>query len=65
MPGANCAFYGCSTSRSSTLSLFKLVFPGGSDGPDGEHTVKLKNDARKEWLRIILRTRQMTPDLKK
>ena len=65
MPGANCVFYGCSTNRSNTLSIFKLPSPGGSDGPDGEHMVKLKNDARKEWLRIILRTRQMTPDLKK
>ena len=65
MPGANFVFYGCSTGRSSILSLFKLPFPGGSDGPDSEHTVKLKNDARKERLRIILRTRQITPDLKK
>ena len=48
MPSVNCVFYGCSTSRSSTLSLFKLPFHGGSDWPDGEHTVKFKNDVWKE-----------------
>ena len=54
MPGANYVYYDCLTNHSSTLSLFKLSFPGGSDDEsDGEHTVKLKNDARKEWLRII------------
>ncbi len=61
MPGANCALVGCSTSRKSDLSLFKLPFAGQGDS---EVTVKLKTDARKEWLRVILRTREMTPQLK-
>ena len=61
MPGANCASVGCSTSRKSDLSLFKLPFAGQGDS---EVTVKLKTDARKEWLRFILRTREMTPHLK-
>ena len=59
MPGANCALFGCSTSRKSDLSLFKLPFPKVSDG---DETKALKEIARKEWLRVILRTREMTPD---
>ena len=62
MPGANCALYGCGTSRRSNLSLFKIPFPARGDG---DETVKLKSDARKEWLRVILRTRENTPELKK
>ena len=55
MPGANCALFGCSTSRTSGLSLNK-----------GDETYKaLKVTAHKEWLRVVLRTREMTPDLKK
>ena len=42
--------------------LFKIPFPARGDG---DETVKLKSDARKEWLRVILRTRENTPDLKK
>ena len=61
MPGANCALFGCSTSRKSGLSLFKLPSPARGDR---EETAGLKNNARKEWLRVILRTREMTPDLK-
>lgn len=62
MPGANCAFYGCPTSRNRKLSLFKIPSIGATDG---DYTKALKENARKEWLRLILRTRQMTPDLKK
>lgn len=62
MPGANCALFGCSTSRKSDLSLFKLPFPKVSDG---DETKALKEIARKEWLRVIFRTREMTPELKK
>ena len=62
MPGANCALYGCGTSRMSNLSLLKIPFPARGDG---DETVKLKSDARKEWLRVILRTRENTPELKK
>ncbi len=62
MPGANCALFGCSTSRKSSLSLFKIPFPGRSDG---DETKALKVTARREWLRVVLRTREMTPDLKK
>ena len=54
MRGANCALFGCSTSRKS----------GESRRGDREETAILKNNARKEWLRVILRTREMTPDLK-
>ena len=45
MPGANCALVGCSTSRKSNLSLFKLPFAGQGDS---EVTAKLKTDTRKE-----------------
>ena len=54
MGGCNCAFFGCPTSTKHELSLFKI--PTVSDS-DGEHTIdtkKLKNKARKEWLRLIL-----------
>ena len=61
MPGANCARFGCSTSRKSDLSLCKIPTPARGDR---EETVALKNNARTEWLRVILRTREMTPDLK-
>ena len=62
MPGRNCAFFGCATSQKHGLSLFKI--PSLRDD-DGEHTVALKTKAREEWLRLILRTREMTPALKK
>ena len=62
MPGRNCAFFGCATSQKHGLSLFKI--PSLCDD-DGEHTVALKTKAREEWLRLILRTREMTPALKK
>ena len=62
MPGANCALYGCGTSPRSNLLLFKIPFPARGDG---DETVKLKSDARKKLLRVILRTRENTPDLKK
>ena len=32
---------------------------------ESEHTSSLKSNARKEWLNLILRTRELTPDLKK
>ena len=62
IPGVNSALVGCATSRKSNLSLFKLPFAGQGDS---EVTAKLKTDARKEWLRIILRRREITPQLKK
>ena len=62
MPGANCALYGCGISRRSNLPLFKKPFFARGDG---DETVKLKSDARKKWLRVILRTQENTPDLKK
>ena len=61
MPGANCALVGCSTRRKSDILLFELPFAGQGDS---EVTVKLKTDACKEWLRVILQTREMTPYLK-
>lgn len=61
MGGGNCAFFGCPTSGKYELSLFKLSTVFDSDG---EHTKELKQKAREEWLRLILRTREMTPDLK-
>ena len=62
MQVANCAFYGCSTSRSHKLSLFRLPTVAAANG---EHTIALKQKAREEWLRLILRTREQTPDLKR
>jgi hypothetical protein len=34
MPGADCALFGCSTSRKSSRSLFKIPFPGRNDGDE-------------------------------
>ena len=62
MPGANCAFYGGPTSRSHKLSLFRLPTVATADG---EHTIALKQKAREEWLHLILRTREQTPDVKR
>ena len=61
MPGSNCAFFGCPTSRNHKLSLFRIPTVAAADG---EHTKTLKRKAREEWLRLLLRTRQMTPELK-
>lgn len=61
MPGSNCAFYGCSSSGRKSVSRFKIPVVCASDG---EHTKALKRKAREEWLRLILRTRQLTPELK-
>ena len=61
MGGGNCAFFGCPTSAKHELSLFKLPTVSASDG---QHTKELKQKARDEWLRLILRTRKMTPELK-
>ena len=62
MGGGNCAFYGCPTSGKYNLSLFRIpsVSPSGS-----EHTNELKGKAREEWIRLILRTRETTKELKK
>ncbi len=60
MPGANCAFYGCHTSRKSQISLFKIPVVCAADG---DHTKSLKTKARQEWIALILRTREKTPDL--
>ena len=50
-----------STSSCKTKYLpFKLPSPARGDR---EETASLKNNARIEWLRVILRTREMTPDL--
>ena len=63
MPGANCAFYGCfSSGRKKSISLFKIPVVSARDG---DHIKVLKQNAREEWLRLILRTREMTPELKK
>lgn len=61
MPGSNCAFYSCSSSRKYEHSLFKIPVVGAADG---EETAAKKRKAREEWLRLILRTREMTPELK-
>ena len=62
MPGQNCAFFGCPTSRKHGLSLFKIP---SVRVDESEVTKVAKRKAREEWLRLILRTREMTPDLKK
>ena len=62
MPGENCAFFGCPTSRKHGIALFKLPSPRTDEG---EEISRLKTNARESWLNAILRTRQLTPELKK
>ena len=62
MPGENCSFYGCSTSRKHKLSLFKLPSPREDES---EETKTLKKNTRQAWLSLILRTRESTPALNK
>ena len=69
MPGANCALFGCSTSRKSDLSLFTLPF---SKVSDGDETKALKEIARLNRAQRMAacdienkRIREMTPELKK
>lgn len=61
MPGSNCALFGCSTSRRHEHSLFKIPTVNARDS---EHTAASKRKAREEWLRLVLRTREMDADLK-
>ncbi|CAB4011522.1 Transposable element P transposase [Paramuricea clavata] len=61
MPGSNCAFYGCYTSRKSKISRFKIPVVCAADS---DHTKAFKTKARQEWIALILRTREMTPELK-
>ena len=62
MTGSNCTLFGFSTSRTSNLSLFKIPSAGKADE---DETKAKKETARKELLRVVLRTRELTPDLKK
>ncbi len=62
MPGKNFSFYGCASSgRHEGRSFFKIPTVSATDG---EETASLKRKAREEWLRLLLRTREMTGDLK-
>lgn len=62
MPGSNCAFYGCPTNASHKLSLFRIPTGGASDT---EHMKCLKLKTREEWIRLVTRTRESTPELRK
>ena len=61
MPGRNCAFFGCPTSQKHKLSLFQIPVVSVKQS---EYTASIKKNSREEWLKIILRTREMTPELK-
>ncbi len=61
MPGRNCAFFGCPTSQKHKLSLFQIPVVSAKQS---EYTAAIKKKSREEWLKIILRTREMTPELK-
>ena len=62
MPGENCAFYGCPTSRKHGISLFKIP---SARADESQETTDLKKNARQAWLNLILRTRELTPEFKK
>ena len=61
MPGRNCAFFGCPTSQKHKLSLLQIPVVSAKQS---EYTAAIKKKSREEWLKIILRTREMTPELK-
>ena len=61
MPGRNCAFFGCSSSQKHKISLFQIPVVSAKQS---EYTASLKKKCREEWLKIILRTREMTVELK-
>jgi hypothetical protein len=62
MPGKNCSFFGCaSSSRHTERSFFKIP---SVNTTDGDETAALKSTARAEWLWLLLRTREITEDLK-
>ena len=60
MPGVNCAFFCCLTSRKHGIGLFKLPCPRA----DESEITRLKTNARESRLNLLLRTRQSTPELK-
>ena len=62
MPGRNCAFFGCSTSQKHKISLFRIPVVNAHES---EYMSSVKKQAREKWLEIILRTREITPKLKK
>ena len=62
MPGANCVFFAALAAEKKGIALFKIPVVSASDG---EHSKALTTKAREEWLRLITRTREMTPDLKR
>ena len=58
----NCAFINCPHSRRDEgLSLFKIPTVKSTDM---EHTSRIKSEARNAWKTVILRTRQLTKELK-
>ncbi len=61
MPGRNCAFFGCPTSQKPKLSLFQIPVVSAKKS---KYTTAIKKKRREEWLKVILRTREMTPELK-
>ena len=58
MVGSNCALYGCRTSRTREFAILKSLLLA-------QLMLNKKRNAREEWLRIILRTREKTADLQK
>ena len=62
MPGRNCAFFRCPTSQKHKISLFQIPVVSTHES---EYTSSVKKQAQEKWLEIILRTREVTPDLKK
>jgi hypothetical protein len=58
MVGFNCALYGCPTSRTHEFAILKSLLLV-------QLMLNKKRNAREEWLRIILRTREKTADIQK
>ena len=62
MPGRNCAFFGGPTSQKHKISLFRIPVVSAHES---EYTSSVKKQAREKWFEIILRTREVIPELKK
>ena len=62
MGSGNCAFFSCPTSGKHKILLFQVPSVTASDG---KHAKELTRIAGEEWRPLVLKTRELTPELKK
>ena len=62
MPGKNCSFYGCSNSRKTPDSFFKIPMVKSRDS---DFTKERKLRARAAWIKALTITRVVDVDLQR